>query len=335
MTLPSSGSISMSQVNVELDRSSTAQISLSENAVRDLFGKPSGAIGMSDGRGKSSVFKFNISGSLVDVDIRNAALAAGWNGTAQVEATIVSGAVMNASFNDAVRIHGSFPNGVTLINNGIIAGRGGNGGAGGTARGDQQIAYGGASGGAGGTGLATTVPVTIFNNGTIAGGGGGGGGGGSTIANQYTSNCNKEGCFTVLRRQAAAGGGGGGSGRSNNFGSSGGAAGGRVRGSTSSIGSGLTITNAQPGGNSNASVTGGGGFRGEEIDPGDVHARGGWGGSGGFWGAAGGAGGGSEYANTGPVTSGGGPGGAGGLAVWGNDKITWGATGTRYGGIAA
>ncbi|HEV8033943.1 hypothetical protein [Yoonia sp.] len=138
-----------------------------------------------------------------------------------------------------------------------------------------------------------------------------------------------------LRRQAVAGGGGGGAGRSNNFGSSGGARGERVRGSTASIGAGLTITQALAGGGANLSTNGGGGFRGEEIDPGDVHARGGWGGSGGAWGAAGAAGGGSEYVFPSGLTSGGGGGGAGGLAVVGNNNITWGATGERYGGISA
>lgn len=54
MTLPASGSISLSQVNVELSRSATASINMNESAVRTLFGKPSGTISMSDGRGKSN-----------------------------------------------------------------------------------------------------------------------------------------------------------------------------------------------------------------------------------------------------------------------------------------
>jgi len=54
MALPSSGSISLNQVNVELNRSGTQQISLGESAVRTLFGVASGTISMSDGYGKSN-----------------------------------------------------------------------------------------------------------------------------------------------------------------------------------------------------------------------------------------------------------------------------------------
>lgn len=54
MTLPSSGSISLSQVAVELGRASNATTSLGESAVRTLAGVASGAIAMSNLRGKTN-----------------------------------------------------------------------------------------------------------------------------------------------------------------------------------------------------------------------------------------------------------------------------------------
>jgi hypothetical protein len=54
MALPT-GTISMSQVNVELGRTSTASISLNETAVRTLAGVASGTISMNNLRGKSAV----------------------------------------------------------------------------------------------------------------------------------------------------------------------------------------------------------------------------------------------------------------------------------------
>lgn len=52
--LPETGSISMSQVNVELKKSETAVITLNDADVRKLAGKPSGTISMNDLRGKSN-----------------------------------------------------------------------------------------------------------------------------------------------------------------------------------------------------------------------------------------------------------------------------------------
>lgn len=53
MTLPSTGSISLSQVNTELNLTATSRISLNDSGVRSLAGVNSGQISMSNLRGKS------------------------------------------------------------------------------------------------------------------------------------------------------------------------------------------------------------------------------------------------------------------------------------------
>ena len=60
MALPSSGSISMSQINTELTNSSTATLNMGATTVRNLFGVFSGPIKFSNGYGKQRVITQSI-----------------------------------------------------------------------------------------------------------------------------------------------------------------------------------------------------------------------------------------------------------------------------------
>ena len=142
----------------------------------------SGTISINDFRGKSNTFSFTLTSNQQNYDVRAAAVSAGWDGSSEVELTINSGVTVYASStsNYACSFTGSFPSGAKLINNGIIVGRGGNGGNGYAGNGAcyGYAPYGGGSGGGtGGPGLYTSVALSVTNNNRIAGGGGGGGGG--------------------------------------------------------------------------------------------------------------------------------------------------------------
>jgi alpha-tubulin suppressor-like RCC1 family protein len=57
MALPSTGAISLNDVNLELSKASGATITMNDSNVRTLFGIASGSIDMNTGRGKSAVQK--------------------------------------------------------------------------------------------------------------------------------------------------------------------------------------------------------------------------------------------------------------------------------------
>ena len=150
-----------------------------------------GALSMSDFYGKqlaSPTFSFTITSHQDRANLRTLALNAGWNGSSAVVATLAAGYWIYSATTAtaALTIDGSFPNGVTFINNQYVAGMGGNGGAGNSG-----------AGSAGGLALAVSTYVTIYNYGYIAGGGGGGGAGGT-------------GSATASTYVLAGGGGGGG-----------------------------------------------------------------------------------------------------------------------------
>lgn len=189
---------------------------------------------------------------------------------------------------------------VTIVNNGVIQGMGGSGGAGANAL--NRSSGPGGSGGSGGNALYINRPVVVQNNGSLRGGGGGGGGGGSHYAEP-------KGAVT----QSGGGGGGGGAGFNGGAAGSGGAA-------------DFSARPGSPGGVGTDTSGGGGGAGGSQPA-----AFGGPGGSGGGIGAGGSSGGSSSG---GSIARPGGAGGPAGFYVVGNPFITWTATGTRQGNVS-
>lgn len=317
MTMVSTGEISIGgsatsgglnrSINIELGRSATATSSLNETALRTLAGVASGAISLSNFYGKSNEFAFTISSNQTNANLRTLAVNAGWNQSTRVVATISSGVYIssNSTGTAGLVVSGSFPNGVSLVNNGFIIGMGGAGGEG------PQPDFGGAAGSAGGLALSVSSAISITNNGTIGGGGGGGGGGQSRWQAVFCA------CFGTLID--GSGGGGGGGGRSSAAANSSGGAGGIGSGPVGPAG------NGGAGGAGTVSAAGGGGAGGTSS-----YGNGGAGGSGGGWGSAGSTG---SSGSVGPLARGPFGGGSGGGAVSGNSNITWVAFGTRLGAI--
>jgi len=302
MTLPTSP-ISLSEVNVELLQSATALISLNDTNVRTLAGVASGQIGMSDLQGKTNGFSFTISADTANVNLRTAAVAAGWNQVLPVVATIGAGVNIysTSTATSALTIDGTWAGGVTLVNNGNIVGKGGAGGDGGTSDlNNPPTATNGTNGSAGGKALAVTVAVSINNSSGVIGGGGGGGGGGAGVA---------------------TGGSGGASSVINPTG-----------GSSTNGGTGGTSTytaGGSSGTSGSASINNNG-----VINSGYASCDGGSGGAGGTLGTVGNSGNSTGSNPTERDGATGGSGGAAGACLTGNSNITWIATGTRYGTIS-
>lgn len=260
----------------------------------------SGAISLSMFYGAASAFGLvkTITGNVNNFNLRNEAVAAGWNGSLPLVATItinpgvyVSGASIGAIAFDTGTAAYPAGSSLTIVNNGFIVGMGGSGGDPGFYNFLTSQTVAGTPGSAGSLALRVNLPTRITNNGTI---GGGGGGGGAGQTRYYTSSGKFVWTYSVN-------GGSGGGGRS---------------GAVSSAG-------ANPG------TASGPGAGGAGVVDGGV--RGGAGGAGGQWGAAGAAGGGGSGGNAlnGPYAAGG-----AGAAISGNGNITWVATGTRLGAIS-
>ena len=205
MTMNSSGPISLAgttagvSIEIENGGNGTTQISLNDTAVRSLAGvtTPDSTIIMpTNFYGKSNQFSFAISANTTNVTLRSAAITAGWNQTSALVATINAGVYVYSTTTGsyAMTISGSFPGGVSLINNGVIVGKGGAGAPNDT------------NGGSGGPALLVQSAVSITNaSGNISGGGGGGGGGASWT---YCASAYKGGCNYYETAAGGAGGGG-------------------------------------------------------------------------------------------------------------------------------
>jgi hypothetical protein len=300
MTLPVSGAISFNNINVELGVSGTTQASLGQSSYRTLAGVASGAISMSNFYGKANAFAATISSNQTNLNLATWALANGWNGTTAATITVGSGVwIYSTSTGTPALTTGNFPGGLTIVNNGYIAGMGGK-----SPDGNKASNQNGLPGGiAVSLGCATTINNT--NGSAYIGGGGGGGGAGGPGGGG-----------------GGAGGGAGGNGRtsSNNDIYAGGAGGGP--GSAGAAGANSPYSTGGGGGGaggggcgflagkSGATFAGGGG--GGRIFPG-VGGAGGTA-SGGITGAAGGSGS-SASTSTSGAAGGGGWGAAGGIAV--------------------
>lgn len=278
-------------------------------------------------------FTQTISSDTNNYDLRSAAIAAGWDTVTPLDATVTinSGVYVGSTSTGsyAFQTGSGFPAGsvLRLINNGIILGRGGDGGNGG------QWSANGSGGGNAGPALLASAAIQITNNNQIAGGGGGGGGG----ASRYMERSASGHAFAV--HGGGGGGGRGGSERGNRGASN----------NTAISGGQTTISDTRPGHGSAGTLTsaGGGGVAGQRRTQfnsafgnfGQGEIAGGAGGAGGGLGSSGANGGdGSTPFNPngfGVIGRTGGAGGPPGNAVVGDNNITWIETGSRIGGIVA
>ena len=177
MTLPASGAIRMgADIGVETGNTSTSQISIGATAPRRWVANvASGPIRVAaDFYGKTYNFVYTFTTSQSNVNLRNVLNAAGYNGVGAATVYINSGVyIWSSSTSISALDTGVFPSSLTIINDGIIMGCGGDSGCLGS---DAT---------AGGVGLYLSTNCTIQNNGYIVGGGGGAGGYGESSGTSW------------------------------------------------------------------------------------------------------------------------------------------------------
>lgn len=275
MALQGSGTISIGDIATEFE--DTAPHSLSEFYGVATGIPASGVISVSDFYGASGSTPVNLTisaNTTSGYNLLTAAQSAGYvAGSSTITLTINSGVYVGSPASGAsyaITISG-FTSGdvISIVNNGYIYGRGGDGGQGGGTVNANAV---GLPGDTGGRAIYTDFATSITNNGIIAGGGGGGGGGGL----YWNGN---------IKSSTYAGGGGGGGGQG--YGNSSGGLGGDVAVYDGLAGTGGTATAAGSGGSGGLTNAGYGGNGGSLGSTGNAGTAGTGGSS--FAGGAGGA----------------------------------------------
>lgn len=302
MPMNTSGQISLGgsavgqSINLEIEASPTAQVSLNDLSVRQLAEVPNGQITMPTnfyGKENTRRITLDYTANTANLNIVLSSLPNYLAGKTELTINIADGVYIfsNSTGSPALSIGGGTAGDVVTLNNrGFIIGMGGAGGAGGfgNASGGGSASN-GVAGSEGGTALNITYPVNLFNYNTLGGGGGGGGGGHGNFFQSL-----KGGNFSY-------GGGGGGGGRTGITNSAGGAGGAATGGSPDYPGA--------AGGAGTVGGAGGGGAGGRNATSFGLN-----GGNGGAWGAVGDSG--QPFSGITPV-----PGGAAGFAYRANGNV--------------
>ena len=209
--LPSSGALSINDINTLFGRGNNLNAYRGTTYYTSSAGPytfSSGAISISNfySTGPSpNTFSFTISSNQANADLRSLAVAAGWNQSSAVIATVASNVyIYSTSTGTAgLTISGSWPGGVTLVNNGYIMGKGGDGGV------VSSATYSG-SPGSGGPAISLGVSCSITNNSYIGGGGGAGTNGSNGVLSSNGGNGGSGVASSIMGSSVIRGAGGGG-----------------------------------------------------------------------------------------------------------------------------
>lgn len=259
MALQSSGAISLLDIAGEFGGSAPHSLSEYYGAASGI--PSSGTISIGNFYGASNTFSHTISSNKQQLNLATYLSGVGWDGSANVALTISNGVYIwsDSTSTGALIISSALSGKLTIVNNGYIIGKGGNGGS--------WDSVNGAAGGPAIANSATGVSMTNASGAYIAGGGGGGGAGGGGAVYGYLG---------VGGGGGGAGGGTGGTARVDDAWSGGQGIYYRTGGAGGSIGSaGSTPTTDYAG---SGGGTGGGGGGGRTTSSGDYSGAGGGGG---------------------------------------------------------